>query len=75
MQIDTGASSLSRLNDIERETLARVSAGKPADDSVRLACQTRVLGPGVSVTRLLPPYADASAARLPEEWVSGEAAP
>jgi adenylate cyclase len=64
VHIDAGARSLSSPNDIERETLARVGAG----DGDRLACQARVLGPGVSVTRLLPPYADASAARTPQEW-------
>jgi len=29
-----------------------------------------VTAPGVVVTRVLPPYADASAARLPQEWVT-----
>jgi hypothetical protein len=28
------------------------------------------MGAGVSVTRVLPAYADASAARVPEEWVA-----
>jgi len=36
----------------------------------RLACQARVTGSGVVATRVLPPYADASAARLPQEWVA-----
>ena len=75
VQVDAGAQSLSPLNDIERATLQRVSAGKPAGEGLRLACQARVLGPGVSVTRLLPAYADASAARVPQEWVAGEPAP
>jgi adenylate cyclase len=68
VHVEAGASSLSPVNDIERETLARVGAA----ESDRLACQARVLGPGVSATRLLPPYADASAARAPREW-AGEA--
>src|SRR6185295_7314154 len=79
VQIDAGAQSLSPLNDIERGTLERVSEGQPAAEGVRLACQARVLGPGVAVTRLLPAYADASAARQPQEWVAdapaGEVAP
>jgi len=75
VHIDAGAQSLSPLNDIERATLARVRVGKNSGDGDRLACQARVLGPGVSVTRLLPPYADASAARLPEEWIADTRAP
>ena len=65
VQVDGGAQSLSSLNDLEDTTLARVHAGA----GVRLACQARVLGPGVAVTRLLPAYADASAARQPRDWV------
>jgi adenylate cyclase len=71
VHVDAGAASLSPMSEAERETLARVEAlsdGKPGD--VRLACQARVLGHGVEVTRLLPPYADASAARDPEEWAA-----
>ncbi len=64
--VDSGAQSLSPLNDLEQTTLARVHAAP----GVRLACQARVLGRGVSVTRLLPAFADASAARSPREWVA-----
>jgi adenylate cyclase len=71
VRIDAGAESLSPKTEIERATLARVAAGE-AD---RLACQARVLGPGVSTTRLLPPFADASAARLPQEWVADPSVP
>lgn len=77
VHIDAGTQSLSPQNEIENATLARVHAG--AGD--RLACQARVLGDGVVVTRILPAYADASAARLPQEWVAepqvpaGEPAP
>lgn len=71
VHVDAGAQSLSPVNDVERDTLARVQAPPGA----RLACQAQVLGPGVEVTRLLPPYADASAARLPGEWVDEEPAP
>ena len=71
VHVDTGAQSLSTLNDIERATLARVSAG----EGVRLACQARVLGTGASVTRLLPAYADPSAARVPEEWIADAGEP
>src|SRR5258706_1222777 len=79
VHVDAGAASLSPQNEIEDATLARVSEGNPAGEGVRLACQARVLGPGVTVTRLLPAYADASAARQPQEWVAdapaGEVAP
>ena len=70
VRIDAGAESLSPMNEIERKTLARVTA----DAGVRLACQARVLGSGVAVTRLLPAYADASAAQAPQEWVAVPAA-
>ncbi len=64
VQVEQGAQSLSPVNDLEETTLARVHA--PA--GARLACQARVLGSGVVVTRLLPAYADASAAREPASW-------
>jgi adenylate cyclase len=70
VHVDAGAQSLSPQNDIENATLARVHAS-PGD---RLACQARVLKEGVAVTRILPAYADASAARQPNDWVA-EAAP
>ncbi len=75
VQVDAGAQALSPANDIEQATLARVSEGKPVAAGVRLACQARVLGAGVEVTRLLPAYADASAARLPQDWLADDAAP
>ena len=71
VHIDAGAEALTPRNAIEDVTLARVHA----HTGDRLACQARVLGPGVAVTRILPPYADASAARLPEDWVAEGAAP
>jgi len=71
VHVDSGAQSLSPQNDIENATLARVHAS--AGD--RLACQARVLGDGVVVTRILPAYADASAARLPQDWVAEPQAP
>jgi hypothetical protein len=64
VQVEQGAQSLSPVNDLEETTLARVHA--PA--GARLACQARVFGSGVVVTRLLPAYADASAAREPASW-------
>jgi adenylate cyclase len=66
VRVDAGAGSLSPRTANEENTLARVGAG----EDVRLACQARVLAPGVCVTRLLPAYADASAAREPEEWAT-----
>ncbi len=70
VQVESGGESLSPRNDLEDGTLARVLAGP----GVRLACQARVLGPGVSVTRLLPAYADPSAARRPQDWAGDCAA-
>jgi adenylate cyclase len=71
VRVDAGAAHLSAPADLERDTLAlvRANAGE------RLACQARVLGEGVQVTRLLPAFADASAARAPQEWVAEQAAP
>jgi adenylate cyclase len=71
VHVDAGAASLTPRNAIEDGTLTRVHAS--AGD--RLACQARVIGPGVAVTRALPAYADASAARLPQDWVAEDAAP
>jgi adenylate cyclase len=64
VRVDAGAESLSPQSGFELATLARVGAGA----AERLACQARVTGPGVVVKRMLAPYADASAARLPHEW-------
>ena len=69
VHVDAGAAALSPKNDLELATLSRVHAG----DGDRLACQARVLGPGVAVTRLLPAYADASAAR--QDWAADAQAP
>lgn len=66
-----GAEFLTPRNAIEDKTLARVHA-VPGD---RLACQARVLGSGVTVIRALPPYADASAARQPQEWTEAPGTP
>ena len=66
VRVDAGAAALSAPADLERDTLARVQAA-PGE---RLACQARVLDEGVAVTRLLPAYADASAARAPQEWTA-----
>lgn len=66
VRIESGAEQLTPMNEAERGTLARVHAGA----GERLACQARVTGSGVVVTRVLPPYADASAARQPQEWVT-----
>ena len=66
VRVESGAERLSPLGEAESATLARVGAGA----GERLACQALVSGSGVAVTRVLPPYADASAARLPQEWVT-----
>ena len=69
VMVEDGAAMLSPMRGVERATLARIHAGA----GVRLACQARVLGPGVAVVRLLPAFVDAAAARAPEEWSSGSA--
>ena len=71
VRVEAGAGVLSPMEEHERKTLARVNA----EPEARLACQARVQGEGVSVTRLLPPFADASAARAPDEWAQSEVAP
>ena len=70
VRIDAGAQALSPAGDLERGTLERVGAA-PGE---RLACQARVLGAGIAVTRLLPAFADATAAQAPREWTAGAAA-
>lgn len=71
VRVEGGDAALSPAGDQERGTLARVGAA-PGD---RLACQARVLGPGVRVTRVLPAFADATAAQAPQEWTAGATAP
>ena len=71
VRVDAGAAQLSPIEDLERHTLERV--GAHTDE--RLACQARVLGATVSVTRLLPAFADASAARAPQEWTAEATSP
>ncbi len=64
IHVENGATQLSAIEPLEARALARVHAA-PGD---RLACQALVLGPGVAVTRLLPAFADADAARDPHDW-------
>ncbi|MEO8145167.1 MAG: 2Fe-2S iron-sulfur cluster-binding protein, partial [Betaproteobacteria bacterium] len=66
VRVEAGADRLSAPEGMERDTLARVGA----QAGERLACQARVLGDGVEVARLLPAFADASAARAPMDWVA-----
>lgn len=66
VRVEAGADALSPRSSFEAFTLTRVGAG--VND--RLACQARVIGPAVAVSRILPAYADASAARAPEEWAT-----
>jgi adenylate cyclase len=69
VRVEAGAPSLSAIDEQERSTLERVGAVS----GERLACQARVLGAGVAVTRLLPAFADATAAQAPDEWSAGSA--
>lgn len=66
VRVEAGTEQLSPMGEAERATLARVGASVEE----RLACQALVSGTGVAVTRVIPPYADASAARFPQEWVT-----
>ena len=65
VRVESGASSLSPRNETEQKTLRRVEAG----ENDRLACQARVLGSGVSVTKITWPLGSmapgASSAALP----------
>lgn len=71
VHVTSGEASLSPRTPIEARTLGRVQAA-PGD---RLACQARVLGTGVQVVRALPAYADASAARQPDDWAEDAPTP
>lgn len=71
VHVSAGADRLSAMDDIERRTL---DLPRGAGD-VRLACRARVLDDGVSVERLMPADADASAARRPQDWIGKAAAP
>lgn len=71
VRVEAGAAQLSPVHEAERKTLERVGAG-PAD---RLACQAHVLGEGVTVVRVLPAFADASAAHTPHDWTAHGGAP
>ena len=64
VHVESGEAQLSPRNDIEELTLVRVHAA----EGDRLACQARVVGSGVSVTRVLPSFADAEAARQSQDW-------
>jgi adenylate cyclase len=66
VRVVAGAAQLSAVEESERRTLARVGAA----EGERLACQARVQGAGVEVARVLPPFADASAAREPDSWTA-----
>lgn len=70
VRVIEGAGALTPMDDVERWTLG----ARPGETSVRLACRARILDGGVAVERLLPPDADASAARRPQDWIAGHAA-
>ncbi|RJF87242.1 (2Fe-2S)-binding protein [Oleomonas cavernae] len=62
--------TLSPPGAIEAHALALLHAGA----GVRLACQARLRDGDVAVTRLLPAYVGAEAARAPEDWAPRGAA-
>jgi adenylate cyclase len=64
IEVNSGAEALTPVLGDEAATLHRVHAAP----GQRLACQARLTGGPVEVTRLRPAYADASASRNPEEW-------
>ncbi|KAB0679019.1 2Fe-2S iron-sulfur cluster-binding protein [Aureimonas leprariae] len=63
--VHAGGDRLSAPGAAETRTLRSLGA----IPNVRLACQARVLSGAVVVERLVPAYADASAARHPEDWI------
>lgn len=65
VEILRGHENLAPPTDQETKTLAQLHA----HDGTRLACQARLLRGEVSVARLLPAYADISAAQTPDDWV------
>ncbi len=71
VRVISGADALTAMDDVERWTLG----APPGESRVRLACRARVLEGTVSVERLLPPDADASAARRPQDWIAASSGP
>ncbi|MDZ5451381.1 2Fe-2S iron-sulfur cluster-binding protein [Labrys sp. ZIDIC5] len=67
--VDEGEANLSPIGVDERATLARIHAGA----GQRLACQARLLGESVSISRLRPAHADVTAARDPAGWTAASA--
>lgn len=67
VRVEAGADRLTPAEGLELATLARIGAAA----GERLACQARVRGGGVAVTRLLPAFADATAAQAPQDWAPG----
>lgn len=67
VRVVAGTAALTPMDEVERWTLG-VGQGEKA---IRLACRARILEGGVVVERLLPPDADASAARRPQDWIAG----
>ena len=66
VRVTAGREMLGPEDDVERKTLR----GHDEGGAVRLACRARIFGPDVSVARLMPFHADASAARDPEPWLA-----
>ncbi|CAM5775691.1 hypothetical protein LMIY3S_05152 [Labrys miyagiensis] len=62
--VEGDAGALTPIRGDEAATLKRIHAGS----GQRLACQARLTGGPLEITRLRPAYADASASRNPEEW-------
>ncbi|WP_438748522.1 2Fe-2S iron-sulfur cluster-binding protein [Pararhizobium sp. O133] len=71
IEILQGGQNLTPQTDQETKTLAHLHA----DDGTRLACQARLLRGEVSVARLLPAYADITAAQAPEDWEQKDSRP
>jgi adenylate cyclase len=70
VDILAGGQNLTPYTDQEIKTLAQLDAS----EGVRLACQARLMHGDVSVSRIVPAYADISAAQMPEEWSMKETA-
>ena len=68
INIIAGKDNISNLSELEQKTLLAVGAARDE----RLACQAIILKGKVSVSKIIPPYADLTAAHTPEIWQSSE---
>ena len=69
-----GGQAIAIAGDVAKEAdVAAMVARVGADAGDRLACQARVLASGVSVVRVLPAFAETSAAHDSDAWIAEDA--